>query len=482
MRLKQAIKFTALAVAVAAIQSAECAPKEVNFPKSEAIKSIPRPTQGKRWTLIEELSDEFNGTKLDHDKWYDYHPSWQGRPPGLFMSEQISVKDGCLVLESGKLKAGEQVTVKCGYEGHEKTKSFTAIDKFEEGGKGYNVKGAAIVAKSLTAHYDTYYECRVKASKTLMSTTFWLSQHGKHVPTDGRQAEGWDGSYGQELDVVECVGRTGDFAGNEFSKGMHSNAHLWFKDKSVGENLDFRAKSATLVRPDGASPSKDFNVYGCWWVDKSQAVFYLNNEQSKRMDFVVKTTPKGHSQQQGKKFYFTEPMGLNLVMETYTWFYETPPGKSGWNDRIKNEDGSYKLVLPTDEELLDPTKNKNHYDWVRCYKLKDIDKRVDMPQEYVMFENHIHIYEKPEIRGNKLAVNLEYTARKNSDIEFKIYSANGKVLATKVVEALAGYGNNQYEIDLKRAKISKETEYYCVAELRSGGKVFEGDSATFGVE
>ena len=460
-----------------------------NFPISKAIKSIPRPTLGMRWVLIDELSDEFNGTKLDDKKWYDYHPSWQGRPPGLFMSEQVSVKDGCLVLEGGKLEAGETVTVKTGYEGNVGTRTHIAVDKFKEGMTGYNVKCAAVVAKSLTAHYDTYYECKVKANKTLLSTTFWLSQHGKQVNAEGKQPSAvWNGgSFGQELDFLECIGHGGNFTGSFFSKGMHSNAHFWYKEGGVGPTIDFRAKESTLHRTDNKLPSDDFNVYGCWWVNESQAKFYLNNSQSNTMDFNVKVNPTNESKYNGVEFAFTEKMGMNLVMETYTWFYETKPGSSAWGDRIQNSDGTYNLVLPTDEELNDPTKNKNYYDWVRCYKLKEDTFAVDDALEYVMFENHISMYEKPKVlisKNNKFIIKLEYTASKNSEIEFALYDLESKKLQSQVETVYAGYGNSSFSFDIAGADLDKGKNYYMVVSLRAknsknSDSAYETDSFKF---
>ena len=52
-----------------------------------------------QWVPIPELSDEFNGTKLDTDKWLDYHPYWSGRDISYFAKENISVSGGnrCLI-------------------------------------------------------------------------------------------------------------------------------------------------------------------------------------------------------------------------------------------------------------------------------------------------------------------------------------------------------------------------------------------------
>lgn len=92
-----------------------------------------------------------------------------------------------------------------------------------------------------------------------------------------------------------------------------------------GENVqkDIRAKETRLYREDGGVPSDDFNVYGCWWKDKSSATFYLNNTQSGSVEFYNRDT--------NDPFYFTEPMGVNMVVETYPY---------PW------------IELPSDENLL----------------------------------------------------------------------------------------------------------------------------------
>ena len=54
----------------------------------------PKPPLGKRWVINPHFSDEFNGTQLDNTKWYDHHPKWMGREPGLFLPSQVSVKNG----------------------------------------------------------------------------------------------------------------------------------------------------------------------------------------------------------------------------------------------------------------------------------------------------------------------------------------------------------------------------------------------------
>lgn len=71
-------------------------------------------------------------------------------------------------------------------------------------------------------------------------------------------------------------------------------------------------------------------------------------------------------------FYFTEPMGVNMVVETYPY---------PW------------IELPSDEELADETMNKTYYDWVRAYTLIDINVETEESQNKV-FGNNINITNK----------------------------------------------------------------------------------------
>ena len=166
----------------------------------------PDPPLGKRWILNEAFSDEFNGTELDTSKWYDHHPTWNGRPPGIFLPSQVSVENGYMSITGEKLENDTVITSRGGRK------------------STFNIACGAVVSKSREAYFG-YYECRFKAARTTMSTTFWLSSRASY---DG--SGDCSDSYGLELDIQECIGREGDFDGKYFAKGMHSNSHFWYTD------------------------------------------------------------------------------------------------------------------------------------------------------------------------------------------------------------------------------------------------------------
>ncbi|WP_083631175.1 carbohydrate binding domain-containing protein [Labilibacter marinus] len=284
----------------------------------------PKPPIGKRWVLNLDYSDEFNGTELDLAKWYDYHPTWKGREPGLFMPSQIKVENGYLAIHGEKMAKDTVVN-----------------------GSIFNIKCGAVISRKRTAHYG-YYECKFKANKTTLSTTFWFSTRANF---DG--PEECDDKYSQEWDIQECIGRGGDFQGSWFAKGMHCNAHYWYNDCD-GERHDYRA---TEVRyEDDKLSSEDFDIYGGWWRDSKTATYYYNNQDPKNQTFYneISSTP------------FSQPMGMNLVVETYPF---------PW------------IELPNDEELADPEKNTSYYDWVRAYTLVDAFEPLETEEEAPIVEN-----------------------------------------------------------------------------------------------
>ena len=303
-------------------------------------------------------------------------------------------------------------------------------------GTEFNVSCAAVVSKEEKAHYG-YYECRFKANKTTLSSTFWLSNRGEKFPTKGNQPEGSaPGMYKQELDICECIGRTGDFNGNFFYKGMNSNVHYWFTPEGENVQKDIRAKETRLYREDGGVPSDDFNVYGCWWKDKSSATFYLNNTQSGSVEFYNRNT--------NEPFYFTEPMGVNMVVETYPY---------PWID------------LPDDEELADETKNKTYYDWVRAYKLIDINKEAEESHNKV-FGNKINITNKVSRiftnKENKYSTELIYTADYDCNAVLVIYDKDKKEICRDSKRLFAGYAGFNFEYSIQ---YEKDKLYYIVAYL-----------------
>ena len=134
----------------------------------------PKPS-GKVWVAVENMSDEFDGTELDKSKWHG-DPSakgwgWVGRPPGLFKEDSITIENSMLNVTVGVLE--EPVTVH---------------------GEQYKYHGG-IVRSVPPGKVGDFFECRIKANRTEMSSMFWLITPLGVSPR-------------LELDIQECVGKT----------------------------------------------------------------------------------------------------------------------------------------------------------------------------------------------------------------------------------------------------------------------------------
>lgn len=259
----------------------------------------PKAENGFKWELIEELSDEFDGTTLDAGKWYNADPKrWRGRTPGLFMAEAVTVRDGKMRMTSDELDS--PVTVS---------------------GRKFTHQGGHVYSKNKVKQ-GSYIECRMKANKTFMSSTFWLNNYTDE--TTGCQ------SRTTELDVQECIGypedhaKTSQMGSNTHSRGIpKSCTHI--PAGSVGNHCETSGKVY-----------EHYFTYGVWWKSSTEILFYLNGE------YKYTITPKAD---------FDIETRIKLVVETYNW-------------NPVPEDGG---MTGTFEERT------TYYDFVRTYEYVSVD-------------------------------------------------------------------------------------------------------------
>ncbi|AUP77596.1 CBM96 family carbohydrate-binding protein [Flavivirga eckloniae] len=265
----------------------------------------PTAPPGYKWQLSAVYSDEFNGNNLDLTKWRKEHPFWNGRRPAWFNPASISVGDGYMKITNGVLN-----------------------QPFD----GYEIYGGAVTSVNENTKF-AYYECRLKASSTRMSTTFWLENRKAPLPGGC----GGD-SYSQELDIVETIG---DATNNPvFATHMKSNTHFRWKNCSGGNEQFFSRGTTTgpIKAPNGSNQQSDegFHTYGAWWKDANEVTFYLDDQEGETVQFRTDKTSTP----------FNRGMFICMVTETYTWEQR-----------------------PTDASLTDPTRNTSYYDWVRVWTL-----------------------------------------------------------------------------------------------------------------
>lgn len=281
----------------------------------EHIKTLPKPPEGFKWAVNPDFTDEFEGAKLDAAKWYDKSPYWKnGRPPATFKAYNVSVEKGKLRIKNSRLHPTE------GNDGKPGTK--------------YSYAGGAVASKSDQAWYG-YYETRMKASPTPMSSTFWLKNLPKtvtYVDENGKRVTEY---HRQELDIIETMGTPTRYP--EWNRQFNANTHYGINVKGA-EN----PPTASAGSPHGESKvielsSDDFHTYGLWWVDANTMHFYYDGEYRFTVNPSIKYNPQP----------FARPMYMHMVTETYSW----------------------EPSLPTDEMLNNNSKNSTYYDWVRSYVL-----------------------------------------------------------------------------------------------------------------
>ncbi|MEM9847166.1 MAG: family 16 glycosylhydrolase [Bacteroidota bacterium] len=255
--------------------------------------SDPTP-EGKKWVKIEAMSDEFNGKTLDTKKWKNTDPQkWIGRPPAMFKEDAVRLEDGQLKITNYLLATAEKA-------------------------KGDTFTHASGLVRSKAGHIYGYYECKMKASKTFMSSTFWLINYPAGEGCERRVTE---------LDIQECVGEvtnTDDWA-SVFDRHMNSNTHHRYGKKDLA-GCPPRNSNKNDVSVSG-KVYDDFHVYGAWWKNEREAFFYLDGVFQYKIDL-----PSD----------FNLPMYLNMVTETYNW--NPVPAGNGMSGTEAERTTSYEWV------------------------------------------------------------------------------------------------------------------------------------------
>ena len=256
-----------------------------------------------RWEAVPELSDEFSGRNIDRSKWQTAPVgngfSWIGRPPGLFLEDKIRQRGGKLTVEVGVLDEPQVIE----------------NDTFLYYG--------GIVRSFNPGQHGWYYETRMKANHTEMSSTFWLMSH-------------YDCEQKQELDIQECVGvvspEKADWV-KDWDRIFHSNA-IHRRTECNPEPTQIQGQTT----PEDKVWER-YYVYGCWWKSPEELRFYLDGK------YVYSINPS---------IGFNMPAFLHMAIETYDW-----------------------NPVPAGGGVLAQQKKKGRrtsYDWVRTWRVVEAKK------------------------------------------------------------------------------------------------------------
>jgi beta-glucanase (GH16 family) len=205
------------------------------------------------WQKYEIMSDEFDGTKLDPNKWYPTNPKWQGRRPAFFYPGNVSVRDGKLHLTMRKQEVPEMPK-----------------------DKGYHTYTSAAVQSKGKVKYG-YFEVKCRPMKSNGSSSFWFYDN---TPNN------WT-----EIDVFEIGGGAPGFE-NKYNMTLHV-----FKTPTQ--------KKHWSVHGEWIAPfnfADDYHVYGLEW-DPDRISWYVDGvlvrwventswHQALTLNFDSETMPK----------------------------------------------------------------------------------------------------------------------------------------------------------------------------------------------
>ena len=149
------------------------------------------PSNNGGWILNKDMSDEFEGRKLDTSKWLvqgtagEYRSSFIGRAPSQFSTKNVRVEDGKLMLQTRWQP------------------DFAFSDKPDADGRKYeNITTAAVISKRQFLY--GYMEIKCKAADASVTSSFWATGHRS------------------ELDVFEFIGAR---PGKEETPGARVHVH-----------------------------------------------------------------------------------------------------------------------------------------------------------------------------------------------------------------------------------------------------------------
>ena len=337
------------------------------FLTTNLLFAQPTPPNGKKWVKIEQMSDEFNGSDLNPSKWAKSDPQWAGRVPGKFKANTISVSDGKLKVTNYKLDRPE--------------------------GRYTHAGG---MVRGLVKNTYGYYETRMKASKTFMSSTFWLfNKRNEFNGCDVRTTE---------LDITETVGFNSNGASwvDNNIKSMNSNTHS--RETSCNSTpIGMEGNKASL---GGGKSYEAFHTYGAWWKNKDEVLFYLDGKFVGKVD-----TPSD----------FNLGMYLRLVTETYDW---NPTPKDGGMTGSAESRTTY-------------------YDWVHSYRLVDSDNDDDNTVDKISFNNVLT--EIPQ--QISYSFDVTYEAATDREIVVEFWSPT-RWLAQEEIVVPRGAGTQTITVDL----------------------------------
>ncbi|WP_297090370.1 T9SS type A sorting domain-containing protein [uncultured Draconibacterium sp.] len=313
-----------------------------NYPLSD-----PNNTGG--WILNEHMSDEFNGTELDREKWWilgeevngtrEYRNKWKGRAPGQFVGHNVFMEDGELVLRSQwepEFSFVKEKNNNVYYGGTE-----TAADN------SYPITQACILSEGMFKY--GYIEARYKAADAPVTNAFWTT------------------GYRSEIDMTENFGKRP--IANPANKPESLERLFRTNIISWEPNLPADHKNWKVYKDMGVRLAEDYHVFGFEW-DKDYIKTYFNGElvQSitrQELESWEYATGKFHNQ-----WVIKHAMELWMDAEVFSWY-----GLPEAADLAEPADHRYDYIRIWQKEIAGPEFYALGFEGPFYYKYGDMEHK-----------------------------------------------------------------------------------------------------------
>ncbi len=188
---------------------------------------------GGGWERYAPMSDEFDGERLDAEKWLPRHPTWKGRPPALFYSDNVFLRDSALHLVMKKQDVPEM-----------------------QKDKRYHTYTSAAVRSTTRVKYG-YFEVKARPMHSAGSSSFWFA--------------GSSNDWRTEIDVYEIGGRAPGF-----ERKYNMNVHVF---RTPTETRHW-SRHGEWIAPWNLVD--DYHVYGLQW-DPQAIQYYVDGVLVRRV-------------------------------------------------------------------------------------------------------------------------------------------------------------------------------------------------------
>ena len=202
------------------------------------------------WILDKSFSDEFDKSKLDEKRWWDFNPAWHGRKPSHFARSNVKVKKGVLKLSAKNLDPNKV--------------------SIQDKARGYDKFSTAIIKSKERSHYG-YYEARAKSMKAAVCNAFWL-----YDPLE-EAVKYREGEYSEEIDIFEVFGKANK---KENQRAYYAAVHRYqtpYVESLVNKRKYKLENRYTRLEVD-YDFHEDFHIYGLLWT-QDELVWFLDGKE-----------------------------------------------------------------------------------------------------------------------------------------------------------------------------------------------------------